>query len=144
MEILTFTIDEEIFGIDVSNVSEIIRADYHITPIPKSNECFIGMFQPRDQVLTAINLRKCLFSSKPEIKRSEEELHNNYYIMRETYAWLVDSVKEIMEIDESKLIEPSKIISTDSSFVIGIYKNENDLIQVIDFDLIIKKITADE
>ena len=66
IEIMQFTINEELYGINVAKVREIMMAD-KVKPVPHSHEAVEGIFKPRDILLTVVDLPKYL--TKQECER---------------------------------------------------------------------------
>jgi len=57
LELMEFTVAGQHFGINVAKVDEIIKYGVHpITPMPNSNPFVEGIFRPRDEIMTVINL----------------------------------------------------------------------------------------
>lgn len=68
LEIMGFTIGNQLFGINVAKVQEIMKIE-PLVSMQKSNEYVEGIFKPRDKVLTVINLPAFLgleASEKPQ------------------------------------------------------------------------------
>ena len=59
IEIMQFTIFDELYGINVAKVREIMMAD-KVKPIPHSHPAVEGIFKPREILLTVINLPQYL------------------------------------------------------------------------------------
>lgn len=149
VEILTFKIGEEIFGLNVEKIKEIINADYDIYEVPKSPPLVIGIFQPREEILTAIDLKYYLYRIENNIRKllckkekTEKDFENlkgkNFIICefdKNIHACLVDDVKDIINIEDNEIKEPPSIVKFNQSNIVGLYKNNktNELIQIIDF-----------
>ena len=68
LEIMEFTIGDQLFGINVAKVREIMMVE-PVKHMQKSNQYVEGVFKPRDKVLTVIDLASFLelgASEKPE------------------------------------------------------------------------------
>ena len=65
LEILEFTIGDNSYGINVAKVREIITYQ-PVTPVPNANPCIEGVFMPRNEIITAINLKKALGNGEAE------------------------------------------------------------------------------
>ena len=59
IEIMEFTIDGNLYGINVAKVREIMMAE-KVHPMPHSHPAVEGIFKPRDTVITVVNLPKYL------------------------------------------------------------------------------------
>lgn len=158
-EMLTFNLGKEVFGVNVSKVREIIRADYHITPIPNSDQRILGIFQPRDEVITSIDLCQCLYAtdnvSKAKLNTPKEQwseddikvLRNKNFIIcgfnNMIQAWLVDSVRDIIRCPWADILPPTICADQNDTVITGIYQDKDALIQIIDFEAIMVKISPE-
>ena len=59
LEIMEFTIAGELFGINVAKVREIMMAK-EVKKMPNSHAVVEGVFKPRDEIITVIDLGKYL------------------------------------------------------------------------------------
>jgi purine-binding chemotaxis protein CheW len=55
----TFRIQGKLFGVDVSNVQEVLRAQ-HLTPIPQAPSVFAGLMNLRGQIVLVIEPKHLL------------------------------------------------------------------------------------
>lgn len=139
MEIMEFKINGNLYGINVVKVREIMIAAT-VTPIPHSHPVVEGIFKPRDQVLTVVNLPKYLYEDKAEV--GEKDLFiitnfNNMYI-----AFRVHSVEGIVRLSWQDIQKPDKTISKGQEGVAtGITQVNEDLITILDFEKIVAEIS---
>ncbi len=59
LEIMEFTIENEIFGINVAKVREIMKYS-PVKPMQNAHPVIEGIFKPRDEVITVIDLASYL------------------------------------------------------------------------------------
>ena len=59
IEVMKFTVMGEFYGINVAKVQEIIMSE-KVKPMPHANPAVEGIFKPRDELITVINLAKYL------------------------------------------------------------------------------------
>ena len=59
MEVLEFTLGSNHYGINVAKIKEILVYQ-PITPVPNSHHSIEGIFMPRDEMITVVNLKRCL------------------------------------------------------------------------------------
>ena len=71
IEIMQFTINDELYGINVAKVREIMMAD-KVKPIPHSHNAVEGIFKPREILLTVVDLPKYL--TKQECEKHPRDL----------------------------------------------------------------------
>ena len=59
LEILEFTVGVNHYGINVAKIREILSY-MEPTPVPNSNPAIEGIFMPREEVISIIDLSVCL------------------------------------------------------------------------------------
>jgi len=138
LEIMEFTIGNQLFGINVAKVREIMMVE-PVKPIQKSNQYVEGIFKPRDKVLTVINLASYL-----ELGVSEKPERDIYIITgfnNSEYAFHVHTVVGIDRIQCTQLKKPDPVIFGGKEGVAtGIVEHDHMLITILDFEAIIAEI----
>ncbi|MGB7604861.1 MAG: chemotaxis protein [Lutisporaceae bacterium] len=139
LEIVEFTIGENHFGINVAKVREIMPYE-KITKVPNAHPCIIGIFKPRETIMTAINLPKYL--NLPESKDINKDMlivanFNKLYV-----AFSVHAVVGIHRVSWSEIEKPDKTMSGDKEGLsTGIIKLDDKLIIILDFEKIVTDIS---
>lgn len=135
---LTFKLEDEIFGANVSKVLNILEMA-KITKVPKAPNYMKGVINLRGAVLPLIDTRikfdmgetnyttnTCILVL--DIDMAGESVH---------VGALVDSVQEVIEIDEASIQPPPSIGSKyKSEFIEGMAKINDDFIMLLNMDLI--------
>lgn len=138
LEIMEFTIGDQLFGINVAKVREIMMIE-PVTPMQKSNAFVEGIFKPRDKVLTVINLAAYL-----EVGPSDKPSRDIFIITgfnNNEYAFHVHTVVGIDRIYGTQLKKPDPVIYGGKEGVAtGIVEYEDKLITILDFEAIIAEI----
>jgi len=133
---LTFKLSEEVFGVDVAQVREIL--DYiKITKVPQTPDFMCGVINLRGSVVPVVDMNMKFGMLKTErtvntcIVVVEVILNEEKTIL----GALVDSVQEVFEI-EPKNIEPAPKIGTKlrTEFIKGMGKHEEKFIIILDID----------
>src|SRR5512138_18050 len=94
-QLVVFTIGEEEFGVDISQVREIVRL-VQITCLPKAPVFIEGVVNLRGQVLAVIDLSKRLgIGSK---QRGENTRIIVVEVGETTVGMIVDSVSEVLRL----------------------------------------------
>ena len=65
-QLVTFQLGEEIYGVDILDVKEIVRVQ-EVRPIPNAPAYVEGIFNLRREIIPIINLHKRFFIKKPPI-----------------------------------------------------------------------------
>lgn len=140
---LTFKLSDEIFGVDVAQVREIL--DYiKITKVPKTPEFMCGVINLRGSVVPVVDMNLKFGMTQTErtvntcIVVVEVVLNDEKTVL----GALVDSVQEVFEI-EPENIEPAPKIGTKlkTEFIKGMGKREENFIIILDID---KVFTSEE
>lgn len=133
---LTFSLDNEVFALDISKVREIL--DFTgLTKVPRMPDFMLGAINLRGSVVPVVDMRLKLGMTKTEkavntcIIIVEIELDGENTIL----GALADSVQEVMELDPS-VIEPPPRIGTHlrTQFIKGMGKRDGRFIIILDID----------
>jgi Chemotaxis signal transduction protein len=135
---LSFKLKEEVFGIDVSQVREILDV-IKITKIPQTPDFMCGVINLRGNVVTVVDMNMKLGMAKSEKTVNTcivvvEVKHEDETIV---LGVLVDSVQEVFEIEPAD-IEPAPKIGTHlkNAYIKGMGKRGDNFIIIIDADKI--------
>ncbi|MDW8002867.1 MAG: chemotaxis protein CheW [Deltaproteobacteria bacterium] len=118
LQLVTFKIGNEEFGVDILKVQEINKM-MNITKIPNAPDYVEGVINLRGKIVPVVDLRKRLnFPQKPYDK-------NTRIIVVELdgmiLGFIVDSVSEVLRIPESTVEPPPSMVSgIESEYVEGI------------------------
>lgn len=139
LEILEFTIAGQLFGINVAKVREIMKRA-QVTPMQNSHPDVEGVFKPREDVITVLNLARYLGLDET----GDQERH--IYIITEFNnlhcAFHVHTVEGIERISWKQIKKPDDIIyGGDEGVATGIAECRNHLITILDFEKIVAEIS---
>lgn len=137
LEVLEFVIHGNHYGINVEKVREILPYT-EITPIPNSHPCIEGIFMPRGDIITVIDLFQALGFSNGNRE-------NNFLIVTNfnnlNIAFDVESVLGINRVSWSDVVKPDSTVSGPGTGVAtGIIKNSDKLLIILDFERIVEGI----
>ncbi len=140
LEILEFRAGDNLYGINVAKINEILLYQ-PVTPVPNAHPCIEGIFMPRDTMISVINLRKCL---------GLEDVYDNDGLFIITNfnslntAFHVDEVLGIHRVSWEEIIKPDSTISSDDTGVsTGVIKLSDRLVVILDFEKIVSDINPD-
>jgi purine-binding chemotaxis protein CheW len=139
-QLVVFTIGEEEFGVDISQVREIVRL-VAITYLPKAPDFVEGVVNLRGQVIAVIDLAKRLGISSKE--RGETTRIIVVEVGDNTVGMIVDSVSEVLRLGSEFLEEVPALIDTEvpEHFIRGVGKLKDRLLVLLDLKNIL---TLDE
>lgn len=138
LEIMEFTIAGELFGINVAKVREIMKYS-PVKPMQNAHPVIEGIFKPREDVLTVIDLAKYL-----DLESSTDRMRDIFIIANfnhMNFAFHVHSVVGIDRISWKNIQKPDKIIyGGEEGVATGIAEFEGRLITILDFEKIVAEI----
>ncbi len=117
---LTFSIDDEIYGLDISYVLEIIGVQ-EITEVPRQLPCIRGVINLRGKIIPAMDIR--LRFGKEARDYDDRTCVVVLDINELTVGIIVDTVVEVLSIPESQISDPPRFENRcGSHFIRGIGK----------------------
>ncbi len=141
IEIMQFTINNNLYGINVAKVREIMMS-VPVKHIPHVHPAVEGIFKPRDVVLTVVDLPYYLTGKHSEPDTKDLFIITNFNKMY--IAFRVHTVVGISRISWTGIHKPDKTISSgDSGVATGIAQCEEQLVTVLDFEKIVADIAPE-
>ena len=127
---VTFRLGDEIYGIDVLKVQEVLRIT-EISPVPGAPDYVLGIINLRGNVVTVVDARN-RFSLPP--KESDDA---SRIIVVDAFdkiiGLLVDNVSEVAYVPDSQIDLAPNVGNEDSNkFVAGVYNRDNELLIMVD------------
>lgn len=132
LQLVTFSIGEEEFGVDILKVQEIIRT-MEITKVPRAQEFVEGVINLRGKVIPIIDLRRRFgFTSK------EHDKHTRIIVIeinKMIVGFVVDSVSEVLRIPAATVEPPPPVVAgVESEYISGVGKLQDRLLILLDLD----------
>lgn len=138
IEIMEFTIDNNLYGINVAKVREIMMSE-RVKSMPHAHPAVEGIFKPRDVVLTVVNLPKYLNGVDSE--KSEKDLFIITNFNKMFIAFRVHTVVGISRISWENIQKPDDTVSGgEEGVATGIAQCGDDLVTILDFERIVAEI----
>ena len=145
-QLITFTVDSEVFAIDVMRVQEVTGRPV-VLNVPLAPPFLRGLVNLRGQIATAVDLAN-FFSGESELKNEEEqesEMSVICEINKSLIALVVDSIGDVIEVDEADFEPPPPTLEGRLNEVVsGIYRTEGRYISVVDLLSIENEIEPNE
>ncbi len=136
LEVLEFTLGNNHYGINVAKIREILVYQ-QITPVPNSHPYVEGIFMPREEMITVIDLRRSLGMQPSEDKGLFIITNFN----KLNIAFHVDAVVGIHRVSWTEIIKPDSTVNAkDDGVSTGVIKMENKLVVILDFEKIVTDI----
>lgn len=141
IEIMEFTIDENLYGINVAKVREIMMSA-PVKAMPHAHPAVEGIFKPRDIVLTVVDLPRYLSGRSCEKGPKDLFIITNFNKMY--IAFRVHTVVGISRISWKDIQKPDKAASGGMEGVAtGIAQCGEDLVTILDFEKIVAEIAPE-
>lgn len=136
-QLVIFSVMDEEFGIDVGQVN-IIERPLEIFKIPNTPSYIEGLVNLRGKVYTVLNMRKRF---NMPVKETDD---NTKIVMVNTGAsivgLIVDSVREIIRVDDQDMENAPKIIGDlKRRFINGVAKVNERIILLLDMESILSE-----
>lgn len=130
--LVTFTLDERLYGVEVSGVQEVLRG-LPRTRVPLAPPAMAGLINLRGQVLPAVDLRVQL--ELPSRTGDDEPMLVVVRVGGEPLALLVDSIGAVVDVEQDQFEPPPDTLTGPvREIVVGAYKLPDRLLLSLDVD----------
>jgi purine-binding chemotaxis protein CheW len=131
LQIVSFRVGDEEFGLDILRVQEIIRHQ-HLTRVPNSSDFVDGVINLRGQVIPVVTLRKRFgISQQPGDGQTRIVVLE---VQNLVLGFIVDSVPEVLRIPASAIEPPPRLGKVEREYVSGVAKLDKRLLLLLDVD----------
>ncbi|PIE04907.1 MAG: chemotaxis protein CheW [Spirochaetales bacterium] len=130
MQIVTFQLGEEIYGIDIMEVKEIV--DYSsIRDIPNAPAYVEGLFNLRGGIIPIISLHR-----RFHIQPSEDSLEKSLLILTiggMNLGIVIDRILRVVSIEHGEIQEPPQVISSiGAEYIRGVVSRDDNYLIILD------------
>lgn len=131
-QLVVFTVNNEEFGVEITNVREIIRP-VEIFKVPNTPDYMEGLINLRGKVHTVFNLRKRFSLPANEFDENTKIIIVN--INNLVTGFIADEVKEIIRVEDENIESASGILSEfKDRFINGVAKLGNRVVLLLDLE----------
>lgn len=135
IQLVSFTLDKEEFGIDILKVQEINRTP-NITRVPNCPDFIEGVINLRGRIVPIIDLRKRFGMRATEQNKDTRIIVVE--VLSKVVGFIVDSVSEVLRIPHSVIDAPPALVAgIRAEFIEGIGKLENRLLILLNLEKIL-------
>jgi purine-binding chemotaxis protein CheW len=135
LQLVSFNIGDEEFGVDILKVQEINRM-LEVTRVPNAPHHVDGVINLRGKVIPIIDLR-CRFG----MPRKEHDKHTRIVVVElhgKVLGFVVDAVREVLRIPRSVTEPPPSIAgSVNEEYITGVGKLEDRLLILLDLEKVL-------
>lgn len=134
---LTFMLDQECYGLEISYITDIIQMQ-PIATLPEVKRYVKGIVNLRGEIVPVMDVR--LRFGKPEIAYTERTCIIVARTGQLCVGLIVDSVCEVLKIPDESIAQPPRINGNSNRFIKSIGKVDKDIKLLLDFE----KLVADD
>ena len=131
LQLVSFHVGGEEFGLEILKVQEIIRPQ-HLTRVPNSPEFIEGVINLRGKVIPVVGLR-----SRFGLERRDSDNQTRIVVVEVSgtvIGFVVDSVSEVLRISSDAVEPPPRLGKVEREYVSGVGKLDNRLLIILDVD----------
>jgi purine-binding chemotaxis protein CheW len=132
-QLVTFQLGEEIYGVDILDVKEIVRVQ-EVRPIPNAPPYVEGIFNLRSEIIPIINLHKRFFLKKVLVSE-EDALLSGFVILevdRLKLGIIIDRVSRVVTIDKSERQPPPQMLSgIGAEYIEGVVRQDDGYLIIL-------------
>ncbi len=130
-QFLTFTLDDQDFGIEILRVQEI-KNFTKVTPIPNTPDCIKGVMNLRGTVVPIVDLRKKFNMSSTEYSQFTVIIVVN--VGDKIMGLIVDAVSDVLNVEGDAIEGAPDLGTIDTSFIKGLAKSGERLVTLLDIE----------
>ncbi|NOX31260.1 MAG: purine-binding chemotaxis protein CheW [Actinobacteria bacterium] len=126
----TFYIDDTLFGIDATDVQEVLRAQ-PMTSVPLAPADIKGLINLRGQIVVAVDLRERLGRGP-----APDDVQSLNVVVRTEHgpvSLIVDDIGDVLKVSDDALERPPETITSPTrDLVVAVHKLDEQLMLVVD------------
>jgi len=134
---IVFELNDELFGIDIAHVIEIVQMQ-EVFKVPNTPSYIEGLINLRGKVYTLLNIKNKL--NLPE-KKQDSEAMKILIINSESdsFGFMADSVNEIVEVNDDDEIQPppESVSHIDKVYLQGVLNIGNQPVLLFDLEALL-------
>ncbi len=135
LQLVSFKIGEEEFGVDILKVQEINRM-LDITRVPNSPPHVVGVINLRGKVIPVVELRQ-----RFGMEHKDHDKNTRIIVMElggKVIGFVVDAVSEVLRIPKSVTEPPPSVAATgNSDYITAVGKLDDRLLTLLDLEKVL-------
>jgi len=136
IQIVTFQLGEELYGIDIMTVEGIVRME-ETRPIPNAPVYVDGIFNLRGEIIPIISLHK-RFQLRKSVLSEEDELLSGFIIIKISgmkLGIIIDKVSRVVTVDLNKMQKPPQMLSgIGAEYIQGVYSRDEGYLIILNIE----------
>jgi purine-binding chemotaxis protein CheW len=134
IQLVTFQISEELYGVDIMDVKEIVRVQ-EIRSIPNAPGYVEGLFNLRGEIIPIISLHKRFHLRKAQLGEDEELLSGFIIIDIDgmKLGVIIDRVERVVSIEAQDIQPPPQMLTgIGAEYIQGVVNRETGYLILLD------------
>lgn len=134
IQLVTFQISEELYGVDIMDVKEIVRVQ-DIRSIPNAPGYVEGLFNLRGEIIPIISLHKRFHLRKAQIGEDDELLSGFIIIDIDgmKLGVIIDQVERVVTIEAQDIQPPPQMLTgIGAEYIQGVVNRESGYLILLD------------
>ena len=142
IQLVSFNLDREEYGVYVLKVREIIRMS-NVTRVPNTPYYVEGVINLRGKVIPIISLRKKF--SLPEVENDKQTRIIVMDVDGELMGFIVDAVSEVIRISSAEIQPPPAVVNggLEQEYLSGVINRADRLLVLLDLERVFSKAERD-
>jgi len=133
-QLVTFQLGEELYGVNIMDVKEIVRVQA-IRTIPNAPTYVEGIFNLRSEIIPIINLHK-RFHLRKLVSSEEDELLSGFVILDidgMKLGVIIDRISRVVTIEKEDIQPPPQMFSgIGAEYIQGVVRQEEGYLIILD------------
>ncbi len=134
IQLVTFQLGDELYGIDIMEVKEIVRVQ-EVRGIPNAPLYVEGLFNLRGEIIPIINLHKRFHLKRAQLG-DDEELLSGFIIIDINgmkLGVIIDKVERVVPVDVNEIQPPPQMLTgIGSEYIQGVMNQEKGYLIILD------------
>lgn len=134
-KLVTFHLGEELYGVDIMDVKEIVRVQ-SIRAIPNAPIYVEGIFNLRSEIVPIINLHKRFQLKKLRNPDEDEQLLSSFVIIDiedMKLGIIIDRISRVVDVVQEEIQPPPQMITgIGAEYIRGVVRHEKGYLIILD------------
>lgn len=135
IQLVTFQLGEELYGVDIMDVKEIVKVT-KVRPIPNAPYYVEGIFNLRSEIIPVINLHKRFQIKMLSVNVDDEEFEGGFIILNienNKIGIIIDRIARVVTINTDEIKAPPQMISgIGTEYIHGVIRKETKYLIMLD------------
>lgn len=134
LQLVTFQLGEEFYGIDIMDVKEIVRVQ-DIRAIPNAPAYVEGIFNLRGEIIPIINLHRRFHLKKARLGEDEELLSGFIIIDIKgmKLGVIIDKVARVVSVEGNQIQPPPQMLTgIGAEYILGVIRQDDGYLIILD------------